>query len=249
MKHRLHAFRIGVTVLMMTSTLIGVSEAADYVVHKGDTLWGIAKKAGVPIDVIKKINGVSANKPLPIGTKLIIPDKDNPDATQPAENHELTLEEKDQIRFGPRVAQQIKEQSKADEGAEEGRSDVVRTALAYRGARYVRGGTGLRGFDCSGFTRCIYKKYGVNLPHSSRSQAACGAPVSSDQLKPGDLVFFATSRRGISHVGLYIGNRQFIHASTPRRGVMISSLDQKYYASRYRGARRIAQGKYSKEDG
>ena len=118
-------------------------------------------------------------------------------------------------------------------------SSVVRTALAYRGSRYARGGTGRGGFDCSGFTRYVYSRFGIKLPHSSAAQAGTGTPVSKDDLQPGDLVFFQTGRRGISHVGIYIGDGKFVHASNHGRGVTVDSLGSSYYGSRYRGARRI----------
>lgn len=118
-------------------------------------------------------------------------------------------------------------------------SSVVRTALAYRGTRYARGGTGRGGFDCSGFTRYVYSRFGIKLPHSSAAQAGLGIPVSRDDLEPGDLVFFQTSRRGISHVGIYIGEGKFVHASNHGRGVTVDSLGSSYYGPRYRGARRI----------
>lgn len=117
--------------------------------------------------------------------------------------------------------------------------EVVRTALAYRGARYRYGGTSRGGFDCSGFTRHVYGKHGVRLPHCSRAQAGVGQRVSRDELKEGDLVFFHTTRRGISHVGIYAGDGKFIHASTRRGGVRVDSLDAGYYRNRYVGARRI----------
>ncbi len=118
-------------------------------------------------------------------------------------------------------------------------SSLIRTAMACRGTHYVRGGTSRGGFDCSGFTRYVYAKYGISLPHSSAAQASKGKPVSKSELQPGDLVFFSTYRRGISHVGIYIGDGKFVHASNHGRGVTVDSLNSSYYAPRYRGARRI----------
>lgn len=117
--------------------------------------------------------------------------------------------------------------------------DLIRTALACRGVRYSRGGTSRGGFDCSGFTRYVFAKYGVALPHSSAAQACLGTPVDRSDLKAGDLVFFQTYRRGISHVGIYIGGGNFVHAATHGRGVRVDSLGSSYYAPRYRGARRV----------
>lgn len=119
------------------------------------------------------------------------------------------------------------------------RSALVRSALANRGARYRYGGTSRGGFDCSGFVRYVYAKYGVKLPHSSRSQYSCGKRVSKSELEEGDLVFFQTSRRGISHVGIYIGDGRFVHASNRSRGVCVDALSSAYYSSRYVGACRV----------
>ena len=119
-------------------------------------------------------------------------------------------------------------------------SDVVRTAYAYRGTPYHYGGTGRSGFDCSGFTSYVYKQKGVSLPHNAAAQFARGAKVSKSQLKPGDLVFFHCGRRGISHVGIFVGNGKFVHASSPRSGgVRVDSLNDGYYKSTFRGARRV----------
>ena len=119
--------------------------------------------------------------------------------------------------------------------------DVVRTAYAYRGAKYRFGGASSRqGFDCSGFVMFVYGTKGITLPHSSQALFKCGKPVAKSDLQPGDMVFFAnTYRRGISHVGIYIGDGKFIHASRHSRGVRIDQLDAAYYKAHYAGARRI----------
>lgn len=117
---------------------------------------------------------------------------------------------------------------------------VVATAKQYLGSRYVRGGASPSGFDCSGFVHYVLGQHGVNVSRSSRAQFLQGTPVSRGELQIGDVVFFRnTYRSGISHVGLYIGGNQFIHASNSRSDVKISSLDSSYYASRYAGARRM----------
>lgn len=117
--------------------------------------------------------------------------------------------------------------------------DVVRTAFTYRGTRYRYGGSSRGGFDCSGFTRYVYSQKGISLPHRAAEQFRHGKPVSKSELKPGDLVFFQTTRRGISHVGIYAGNGKFIHASSAKGRVRVDSLTSGYYAARYRGARRV----------
>lgn len=100
---------------------------------------------------------------------------------------------------------------------------LVQTALSYVGGRYVWGGTSLtNGVDCSGFTMQIMAKYGVYLPHSSRGQAGYGRSVSTSELQPGDLIFYG-SGSSISHVAIYIGNGQIVHASNSRDGIKVSN--------------------------
>ncbi|MEK4848846.1 C40 family peptidase [Paenibacillus sp. FSL H7-0756] len=106
------------------------------------------------------------------------------------------------------------------------------------GTKYVSGGTSTNGFDCSGFTMYVFDKIGINLPHQSGSQYQMGTAVSRDEMRPGDLVFFNTNGKGVSHVGVYVGDGEFAHASSSR-GVTISSLSDSYYVNRYVGAKRI----------
>lgn len=117
-------------------------------------------------------------------------------------------------------------------------SSVVSTAMNYIGVPYVWGGTSPNGFDCSGFVQYIFKQYGYNLNRTAAAQYSNGYSISRSELRPGDVVFFAnTYTYGISHVGIYTGNNQFIHAGT--NGITTDSLDSSYYASHYYGARRI----------
>lgn len=106
------------------------------------------------------------------------------------------------------------------------------------GTKYRTGGTTTNGFDCSGFTMYVFKHLGINLPHQSGSQFTMGTSVSRSDLRAGDLVFFNTSGSGVSHVGIYVGDGKFAHASTSR-GVVVSSLSESYYVNRYVGAKRI----------
>lgn len=107
-----------------------------------------------------------------------------------------------------------------------------------KGTNYKTGGTTLNGFDCSGFTMYVYNKLGIQLPHQSGSQFHMGNSVSRNEMRPGDLVFFNTTGRGVSHVGIFVGEGKFAHSSTSR-GVIVSSLNESYYANRYVGAKRI----------
>jgi cell wall-associated NlpC family hydrolase len=117
---------------------------------------------------------------------------------------------------------------------------IVRSALTYRGAPYRRGAMGRGGaFDCSGFTKYLFDHEGASLPRTAADQYRRGTPVSREELRPGDLVFFKnTYKAGISHVGIYIGEGRFIHAASTRTGVRVDTLDKPYYVNHYAGARR-----------
>jgi cell wall-associated NlpC family hydrolase len=116
---------------------------------------------------------------------------------------------------------------------------VVRTALSFRGTPYRMGATGRGAFDCSGFTHYLFAQEGSSLPRTAAAQYKKGVPVPKSQLKPGDLVFFKnTYKRGVSHVGIYIGNNNFIHASSAGRGVRVDSLSKPFYVNHWAGARR-----------
>ncbi len=122
-------------------------------------------------------------------------------------------------------------------------SDVLRTALAYRGVRYRYGATGGNGFDCSGFTGHVFRKKGVSLPRTAHEQFNKGKKVSAGEMKEGDLVFFHTTRSGISHVGIYAGSGKFVHASSSGGRVRVDRLDSGYYRNRLRGIRRVKETK------
>ncbi len=108
-------------------------------------------------------------------------------------------------------------------GVSDVRVDLISYATQFVGNPYVWGGTSLtNGADCSGFTLSIFAKYGVYLPHSSKAQANCGTRISASEAKPGDLFFYG-SGSSISHVAIYIGNGQIVHASSKKTGIKISN--------------------------
>ena len=115
------------------------------------------------------------------------------------------------------------EQVKYGDGVSDVRASVVSYALQFVGNRYVWGGTSLEnGVDCSGFTMRILGKYGISLPHSSKAQPSYGTKISASEAKPGDLFFYG-SGSSISHVAIYIGNGQIVHASNKRDGIKVSN--------------------------
>jgi peptidoglycan endopeptidase LytE len=114
---------------------------------------------------------------------------------------------------------------------------IISFAKQYLGVPYVWAGQSPSGFDCSGFTYYVFGQFNINLPRIADGQFNAGSKVSN--LQPGDLVFFSTYEPGPSHVGIYIGDNQFIHASSGAGVVTITSLSDSYYKARYLGARRV----------
>jgi len=114
------------------------------------------------------------------------------------------------------------------------------------GIKYKYGGTTVKGFDCSGFTGYVFRKLGVELPRTSRGQATVGVKIAKQDLREGDLVFFNTNGKGISHLGIYLGNGKMAHSSS-KYGTRIANFTDKYYTSRYVTARRIlSEAQYKK---
>jgi cell wall-associated NlpC family hydrolase len=118
-------------------------------------------------------------------------------------------------------------------------NSLLETVDQWYGVRYRTGGNTKSGVDCSGFTCAVYSShYGYTLPRVSREQYRVSRKLSIPELEEGDLVFFSMHGRGVSHVGVYLGNNKFIHASVSR-GVMVNDLSETYYKVRYYGAGRI----------
>jgi NlpC/P60 family protein len=116
---------------------------------------------------------------------------------------------------------------------------LVGTALGLRGIPYRNGGTDPQGFDCSGFTQYVFSQYGVALPRDVRSQYRAGKAIEPDEISPGDLVFFATTDPGVSHVAIAIGGDGFVHAPSTWGVVRVEFLSGTYWSRRYLGARRM----------
>ncbi len=122
--------------------------------------------------------------------------------------------------------------------------EIIETAKNFLGTKYVWAANGPNAFDCSGFTKYVFKENGITLPRYSGHQAKVGKKVSFDELQKGDLVFFDTEhkfRGKVNHVGIYIGDHKFIHASSAKKKVIITSFDAKpFYKQRFvRGERVI----------
>ncbi len=118
---------------------------------------------------------------------------------------------------------------------------VVKTARRLVGQRYVYGGVGVDGFDCSGLVQVVFRRHGITLPRSSRDQAAIGKPVPLSRLRAGDLLFFTDAPGGlaVTHVGIATDAEHMVHASTGRAKVVIDRIDVRHYRERFLFARRL----------
>jgi cell wall-associated NlpC family hydrolase len=116
---------------------------------------------------------------------------------------------------------------------------IAGTALSLRGVPYRNGGQDPAGFDCSGFIWYVFAQHGIHVPRTVPEQYRTGQSVSTDRLQAGDLVFFATTAPGPSHVGMAIGGDEFVHAPSSRGEVRVEHLSATYWASRFVGAKRV----------
>jgi cell wall-associated NlpC family hydrolase len=116
---------------------------------------------------------------------------------------------------------------------------LVDVAMRLRGAPYRYGGATLDGFDCSGLVFYAHRQLGLTIPRTSRDQAEQSSPVRAAKLRRGDLVFFKIGSRRVNHVGIYIGNRRFVHAPGAGKPVTINSLDDEFYVNRFSSAGRF----------
>jgi cell wall-associated NlpC family hydrolase len=229
-----------------------------YKVKSGDSLWSIAKQFGTTVVQIKHLNNMTTDT-IYIGQTLQVT------ATAQAENQTTstyTVKAGDTLsgiakKFGTtvqsiqqlnaltsdiiKVGQNLKITGTITPTQSTSNIDnIIAEGKKYIGIPYVWGGSTPNGFDCSGFLNYIFAKNGVSIPRTVITIWNAGTKVTT--LQKGDLVFFETYASGPSHVGLYLGNRQFLHASSSA-GVTISSLDNSYWSARYLGAKSIISNK------
>lgn len=227
------------------------SKSKSYKVVKGDTLPRIAKKTGVKMAVLRRLNGLKGNK-VKAGQQLVLnevaPVVEEKANTSVAANR-LELVNRDLLN-DQEFTDTLSELSDIDgdrpvdlaKKLEENNSEVSgikKTAYSFLGARYRFGGNSRTALDCSSFVQQVFREQKVNLPRTAREQFNAGTEVMRGDLRKGDLVFFQTYAPFPSHVGIYLGNRKMIHASSRDHRVVISSMDTPYYLSRFLGARRI----------
>ena len=230
-----------------------IENCNSYTVAKGDTLPKIAKKTGKKLSELRRINKLRANRVKP-GQVLALADTAatcDLSAARQSRGKRLELVNSDllnQQEMNTTLAElsDIDTDTPVDlaknlEERSAGFSTLQKSAYGFLGARYRFGGNSRYALDCSSFTQQVFREQKVNLPRTAREQFRIGNEVPRGDLRRGDLVFFRTYAPFASHVGIYLGNRKMIHASSAEHRVVISSMDTPYYLSRYLGARRINQ--------
>jgi peptidoglycan endopeptidase LytE len=219
-----------------------------YKVSKGDTLPKIAKKTGVRIADIRNLNGLKGNRIKPGQVLTLVATETT---TRSASTNRLQLINKDLLNE-QELTDTLAELTDLESDrpvdlaktleANQSISSLKKSAYSFLGARYRFGGSSRTALDCSSFTQQVFREQSVKLPRTAREQFSVGDEVMRGDLKKGDLVFFQTYANFPSHVGIYLGNRKMIHASSREHRVVISTMDTPYYLSRYLGARRMTNG-------
>jgi cell wall-associated NlpC family hydrolase len=197
-----------------------------YIVRKGDSIYKIAGKFSIDIDELKDINGLETERLKP-GQKLFLEPE--------TESDKMTIYEA--MLSEGKIVTEIREDPKPEDlGLKD---KLILFAKKFIDIPYRFGGTSIFGIDCSGYVQKVYSMIGINLPRSAREQFDKGQPVDTGELSIGDLVFFRTYARFPSHVGIYLGDNLFIHASSRGKKVTIDSLTEPFYIKRFIGAKRV----------
>jgi peptidoglycan DL-endopeptidase LytE len=218
-----------------------------YKVRKGDTLYRIAKKAGLSVDELKRINGISGKSIKP-GRLLSFRESAPVEevAKKPVRNFTVRNSELFSSEEYERTLAELTDSDQekpVDLGKDlelttNASKRLKKSAFSFLGTRYRFGGTSRSGLDCSSFVQHVFRDLDIQLPRTAREQFRTGETVTSYDLQKGDLVFFRTYASFPSHVGIYLGDNKMIHASSRDHKVVISSMNTPYFRSRFIGAKR-----------
>lgn len=214
---------------------------ASYKVKKGDTLSTISRKTGVPAKQIAALNNLKSKKLL--AGRVLILAKAKPVAPSESVADEDEEVEEEDVASPEAVSNLACENQACEEllgkwGSVDERKLFIKVSTGFLGAPYRLGGATVKGIDCSAFVRKMYELFNISLPRTANEQSHVGVRVDRNELVEGDLVFFRT-RKPIGHVGIYIGNNEFVHASYRGKSVRIDSLDQPYFQKRFQRAVRV----------
>lgn len=209
------------------------AEPSTYKVKKGDSLWSIAKKNSLRVADIKKLNNLKSRKLKP-GQVLVLGKE--PVETLAETGMPLVI----RAETASKYAEQLKEiSSSAESDYSETKDFLISIAQNTLGIPYKFGASSFKATDCSGYVKMVFNLIGMDLPRSAREQFKVGQSVEREDLSIGDLVFFKTYAPFPSHVGIYLGNNLFVHASSYAKKVTIDSLNLPYYFKRFIGAKRL----------
>ncbi|MBI5665424.1 MAG: LysM peptidoglycan-binding domain-containing protein [Nitrospirae bacterium] len=210
------------------------AEPRTYKVKKGDSLWSIARKNSIHVAELKKLNNLKSRK-LKLGQVLVL-EKEPVDIIKAETDIPLV------IRTGPdaKYVEELKEiSSSAESEYSKTKEFLISVAQDTLGIPYKFGASSFKATDCSGYVKMVFNLIGMDLPRSAREQFKVGQSVDREDLSIGDLVFFKTYAPFPSHVGIYLGNNLFVHASSYAKKVTIDSLNLPYYFKRFIGAKRL----------
>jgi cell wall-associated NlpC family hydrolase len=205
-----------------------------YTVQDGDSLFEIALKFGMETEELTARNDLDSDHLTP-GQRVVLFERE--EETEPAVAAAPTVATEEELAEAAQPMTTVQ-----DKGEESTQARLIRVAKKMLSTPYVWGGTSLTGLDCSGFVWKAFAMLNLDLPRSAREQYRIGRNVERNHLSIGDLVFFRTYAKYPSHVGIYLGDNRFIHASSGSRQVKISSMDHPYYEKRYIGAKRPLLG-------
>ena len=204
-----------------------------HTVQKKDTIFRIARRYGLSVAQLKELNDLSSNKLKP-GRKLIVGKSSGTD--DQAQN---THVQSRHVNVSEKIAE-VKALSQSDELSNLSVNErLILFAKKMINLPYKFGGNGAFALDCSSFVQKAYSFVGHPLPRSAREQYSVGEAIDKNELQSGDLLFFRTYASFPSHVGIYIGNNLFIHASSRSKKIQIENLDTPYYVKRFIGAKRL----------
>jgi LysM repeat protein len=219
-------------------------ETEYYRIRKGDTLFSISKKTGHSMDEIKKRNDLHSTS-LKRGQILTLPktEVEIEEGLEEVDPSEIAVKESSGNGNGngshPEISEPLGKWSHLGE-----RNLFVKVVKTYLGAPYRLGGSTLKGIDCSAFVKKVYEIFNVSLPRTAQEQFRVGKKVEKYQLEEGDLVFFKRGKNN-AHVGIYIGENQFIHASSSSKEIKIDNLETPYYSQRFLRGVRVMELEFS----
>lgn len=205
------------------------TDTQTYIVKQGDNLYTISKRAGLSVEEVKRLNQLRTDV-LKTGQRLTLVTQKNRGEEEAEELGDAEeIKEVQQVQI---ESQAIQEPLGKWKNPEE-RNLFIRVVKTFLGVPYRLGGSTLKGLDCSAFVKKIYEIFNVQLPRTAREQSTMGKKIEREELEEGDIIFFKTRAANNAHVGIYIGNNEFVHASYRSKEVRVDNLSATYFDRRF----------------